>query len=175
MKRVYLCAPAPWQMHSSVKQRWTADFYADVCSVVTEVFGKAPCLPFTEFEDTGRGRQKRRTQVKDALLVLTVPLTGSWDGGADFQVAQQYEVPTMVLCATRAVNNDHVPRLLLEDKMNCGVATYSNRSNAMERLRTELHAFKANNGLRRREPKRDPKAATAERVRLHLHKMSRRA
>lgn len=169
MKTVFMSMPPLWRITNSERRRWTASFCSDMRTVIQNTT-KMQCVMSTEFEDTTRGRQNRRTAVGNAELVVFLPFTGSWIGGVDYQIAQQNNIPTMVICSTRALHEGHVPRILLDDRNSRGVVTYSNRRNAVSRLREQLPTLR-----RRREPKRDTKATTAKRVKSTLRLLSRGA
>lgn len=155
--------------------------YEEVSSAVEEVFGITPLLSHEAFDITGRGQQRRRTELKNATLLIAMPVVGSWRGGADVQLAQQHGVSVIVLCATRCKNDGRVPENLLDGQTTCAIVTYSNVTNAVRQLRKKLYEFKANHGLHRRKPT-NAKAAkvkkaerTKKRVRLELYKAKARA
>lgn len=151
MKRVFLCAPRPKEMVGTERQKWAEEFYDDLNWVVRDLFGHDMHLPFWDFPETARGRRNRDAAVKNARLVIAVPLNGTWDGGADIRIAEENGVPIIVLCATRCFNNGHVPQMLLAAQNQHGTVTYSSRKNAYARLRDALVAFKTAHGMRKRQ------------------------
>jgi hypothetical protein len=144
----YVCGPltelAPDEQES-VKL-----FYQHIADVCEKVIGIRAFVPHEHYDPVNHivhtpqdvDRAEREQVCNRTSLVIVAAIAPSWGGGIEVEMANQNNVPVIILCEEEKLKNRKISRLLRGNPAVRDVMTYSTNEEALEKIKDYLQSNK---------------------------------
>lgn len=143
-KTPYICGPLT---ELSVNEQESVKyFYQRIADVCKRTIGTRGFVPHEHYDPIKHANytpqdvdKAERHQVCDlSSLLIVVAVAPSWGGGIEVEMANQSEVPVIVLCEKEKLENRKISRLLRGNPAVIDIISYSSESEALEKLQERL-------------------------------------
>lgn len=143
----YVCGPltelAPDEQ-KSVKL-----FYQRIADLCEKVIGVRAFVPHEHYDPIKHASftpqdvdKAERHQVCDLTsLLIVVAIAPSWGGGIEVEMANQNDVPVIILCEQQKLDERKISRLLRGNPAVKEILTYTSEEEALQKLESSLEAL----------------------------------
>ena len=146
-KSAYICCPLTEL--PKAEQEEAKVFYSAIGDVVEEVTGTRGFVPHEHYDPIKNADYTpqeidaaERAQVcTRSTFLIVVPIAPSWGGGIEVEMANQNDVPVLILCERVKLETRKLSRLLRGNPAVVQIIAYDSREDALEKLRAELPKF----------------------------------
>jgi len=143
-KTTYICGPLTEldpEIRPSVK--WFYQQIADACQKIT---GLRAFVPHEHYDPQKHAHftpsqvdEAERNQVCNKTSVLiVVAIAPSWGGGIEVEMANEHDVPIVILCERKKLQQDKVSRLLRGNPAVKAIVEYNTQEEALLKLRKTI-------------------------------------
>ncbi len=143
-KCAYVCAPLTEL--SPKQQKPTKTFYENIADVCEEVTGKRAFVPHEHYDPIKHSgflpvevdMAERHQVCERTSLLIVVAVAPSWGGGIEVEMANNADVPVMILCERKKLIQRKISRLLRGNPAVIALIEYDTKKQALARFRVEL-------------------------------------
>ena len=140
----YICGPLTEL--SSDEQKSVKLFYQHIADVCEKNLGIRAFVPHEHYDpikhasftpqDVDKAERYQVCKLTSLLIVVTV--APSWGGGIEVEMANQNQVPVIILCEKEKLENRKISRLLRGNPAVTNILTYSSEKEALKKIETVL-------------------------------------
>jgi hypothetical protein len=143
-KSIYICGPLTELPKD--KQAQIKEFYSNVAATCEKVTGKRGFLPHEHGDPVLHANltpaqidAMDRAQVcQKTSLLLVVAVATSWGGGIEVEMANQHNIPAILLCPQEKLQQRTISRLLRGNPAIRTILAYKDEGDALQKLEQEL-------------------------------------
>ena len=134
---------------SAGKREQVKGFYekiGNICKEITGLRGFVPheqCDPFEhpDYAPAEVDVVERRQLIENTSMLLVVTITPSWGGGIEVEIANQNNIPVVLLCEKEQLEAKRISRLLRGNPAIKATIVYGSEEEALDKLRAELKKY----------------------------------
>ncbi|MCL4364584.1 hypothetical protein M1328_05100 [Patescibacteria group bacterium] len=143
-KTPYLCGPLTELLPE--EQEKTKLFYGQIADVCGKVLGQRAFVPHEHYDPIKNASytpqevdQAERHQLCDLTsLLIAVAIKPSWGGGIEVEMANQSNIPVIIMCEKEKLEKRKVSRLLRGNPAVIDIIAYSTIDKALKKLEDRL-------------------------------------
>lgn len=143
----YICSPLTELAPD--KQEAAKLFFKNIADICKDILGFRAFVPHEHFDPIKHAQftpqdvdNAERHQVCDLTsLLIVVAIAPSWGGGIEVEMANQNNVPVIILCDKEKLKNKKISRLLRGNPAVNEIIPYTNKSEALTKLQSFLEKF----------------------------------
>lgn len=146
-KSIYICGPLtelPEERQIEVRK-----FYEHLADIAEKVKGKRAFVPHEHYDPITHARYtpqevdaaERKQVCENTSLLLVVAIAPSWGGGIEVEMANQNNIPVIILCEQEKLEQRKVSRLLRGNPAVIQIISYSNENDAFSKLEQALRTY----------------------------------
>ena len=143
-KSVYVCGPLtelPAEQQERVKR-----FYERIADLCEEVLGVRAFVPHehydpvkhADYEPPQVDQAERRQVCECTSCLVVVTVAPSWGGGIEVEMANQSEVPVILVCERKKLEERKVSRLLRGNPAVMAIIQHETEQEALSQLKVKL-------------------------------------
>jgi hypothetical protein len=143
-KSTYICGPLtelPADTHENVK-----NFYSRIADITEKIFGIRGFVPHEHYDPIKHAHFQpqeidaaERNQVCNLTsCLIVVAIAPSWGGGIEVEMANQNNIPVIILCEAKKLEEKRISRLLRGNPAVESIIPYHNETKALILLEKEL-------------------------------------
>jgi hypothetical protein len=143
-KSIYVCGPLT-ELPADQQEKIKA-FYSRIAGVAEKITGLRGFVPHEHYDPIKHANftpaevdAAERRQVRDLTsCLIAVPAAPSWGSGIEVEIANQSDVPVIILCESCRFVQKKISRLLRGNPAVKTIITYHTEEEALELLAKEL-------------------------------------